>query len=126
MKRGLQIVLGVLSLIPLTFAILGMALGPAYFMGAEAYPAALDNQYRYLSAIYIAFTFLIWWMIPNIERHATPVRILTGVFFLGGLARLYSHLTIGPGDPEQFVGMILELAAPLIAVWQGAVVRRAT
>lgn len=55
-----------------------------------------------------------------------PVRILTGVFFLCWIARLCSQIIVGPGDPEQFVGMILELSAPLIAVWQGAIARRAT
>ncbi|MEO0881945.1 MAG: DUF4345 domain-containing protein [Pseudomonadota bacterium] len=124
MKRGLQIALGVLSLIPLLFAGLGIAQGAAYFLPDGA-PAALDNQYRYFSAIYLVVTFTIWWVLPNIEQHKVPVRIIAGVIFLGGLARLLSHLTVGPGQPEQFAGMILEIAVILFIPWQAAVARRA-
>ncbi|MEM7661924.1 MAG: DUF4345 domain-containing protein [Pseudomonadota bacterium] len=124
MKRGLQIALGVLSLIPLFFAGLGIANGAGYFLPDGA-PAALDNQLRYLSTIYLIVTFTIWWVIPNIEQHKVPVRIIAGVIFLGGLARLLSHLTVGPGQPEQFAGMILEIAAILFIPWQAAVAKKA-
>ena len=124
MKHGLQIALGILSLIPLFFAGLGIAQGAAYFLPDGA-PAALDNQYRYLSAIYLIVTLTIWWVIPNVERHKVPVRIVAGVIFLGGLARLLSHLTVGPGQSEQFAGMIIEMAAILFIPWQAAVARQA-
>lgn len=123
MKRGLQIALGVLSLIPLFFAGLGLVEGAGRFLPDGA-PPALDNQYRYFSSIYLVVTFTIWWAIPNIERHKVPVRIIAGCIFLGGLARLYSHLTVGPGQPEQFAGMILELAAILFIPWQAAVAKK--
>lgn len=123
MKRGLQIVLGILSLIPLLFCILGVVYGAGRFV--EDVPAALDNQFRYLSTYYLSLTLLLWWAIPNIERHTMLVRIMVGVIFLGGLARLYSHLTVGPGEPGQFYGMILELALIVIIPWQAAVAKRA-
>jgi len=124
MKRGLQIVLGVLSLIPLLFCILGVVYGAGRFIDGDV-PAALDNQFRYLSVYYLSLTLLIWWIIPNVERHAVPIRILIGVIFLGGIARLYSHLTVGPGDPGQFGGMILELLLIVIIPWQAAVAKKA-
>lgn len=123
MKLGLQIVLGLLSLIPLFFSAIGVLHGVERFL--ENAPAALDNQYRYLSTFYLSLTLMLWWMIPNIERHTMPTRILVGVIFLGGLARLYSHLTVGPGDPAQFSGMILELALIVIIPWQAIVAKRA-
>ena len=67
----------------------------------------------------------MWWMIPNIERHTVPIRILIGVIFLGGLARAYSHFTIGPGAPGQFGGMVLELALIIVIPWQAMVAKRA-
>lgn len=124
MKRSLQIALGILSLIPLAFALMGIVQGVERFL-PEGGPAALDNQYRYLSTIYLVISVTIWWVLPNIERHAVPVRIIAGVIFLGGLARLLSHLTVGPGEPEQFAGMILEIAAILFIPWQAAVAKRA-
>ncbi|MEL7130553.1 MAG: DUF4345 domain-containing protein [Pseudomonadota bacterium] len=123
MKLVLQIALGVLSLIPLFFAGMGIFQGAGRFLPDGA-PADLDNQFRYLSSIYLIVTALIWWMLPNIERHTVPLRIVAGVIFLGGLARLLSYLTIGPGAPEQFAGMILEIGAILFIPWHAAVARR--
>ena len=65
MKRGLQILLGVLSLIPIVLAIQNV-LGGAAVLQDGPVTAALDSQFRYLSTFYLALTALIWWMIPNI------------------------------------------------------------
>ena len=66
MKLGLQIWIGVISLIPLLFSVMGVINGAAYFMPDGGYPAALDNQLRYLSAVYLLVTLLLWWTIPSI------------------------------------------------------------
>jgi len=123
MRRGLQIVLGILSLIPLLFCALGVVYGAGRFGGDVT--AGLDNQFRYLSTYYLSLTLLMWWMSPNIERHTVPIRILIGVIFLGGLARAYSHFTVGAGDPGQFGGMVLELALIVVIPWQAIVAKRA-
>ena len=123
MRLGLQIGLVLASLIPFGFAITGALYGADRWMAGEAVMPGLDNQYRYLSTYYLSLTFLLWWIIPNIERHATVLRILTFVLFLGGLARLWSMLQVGPGTEAQMVGMVAELCAPLLAVWQWFVAR---
>jgi len=125
MKRGLQIALAILSLIPLTFAVLGVWLGASYFMPDGGYPAGLDNQLRYLSAIYLLVSMLLWYTIPNVERHGRLLSFVCLAIFLGGLSRLLSHTTIGPGLETQFAGMMLELGSPLLLVWQRAVARKA-
>ncbi len=125
MKRGLQIVLGIVSLIPLTFAVLGVFGGASYFMPDGGYPAALDNQLRYLSAIYLLVSILLWYAIPNIERHGRLLSFVCLAIFLGGLSRLFSHSTVGPGLEAQFAGMILELGSPLLLLWQRVVARKA-
>ena len=124
MKLGLQIGLGILSLIPLLFSVMGVITGASYFMPDGGYPAALDNQLRYLSAIYLLVTLLLWWAIPNIEKHGTMLTFICAVIFFGGIARLISYTTIGPGQPEQFVGMILELSSPIFLIWQRLVARK--
>lgn len=60
MKRALQVVLGVLSLIPLAFAVMGLISGAGYFMPDGGYPAGLDNQLRYLSGVYLLVSLLLW------------------------------------------------------------------
>ena len=123
MKRGLQILLGVLSLIPIVLAIQNVGGGAAALQDGPV-SAALDSQFRYLSTFYLALTALIWWMIPNIERHKVPLRILIGAIFLGCLARMYSMAEVGhPGD-ELFAGIIIEFALILVIPWQAVVAKR--
>ena len=117
MKRGLQIALGIFSLIPLYFGILGIVTGAAYFMADGEYPAAIDNQFRYLSAIYLLVTMLLWWTIPNVEKQGKVLAMLCAAIFIGGLARLLSHSTIGAGSDQQFAGMIIELCVPVLLIW---------
>lgn len=117
MKRGLQIVLAVLSLIPLFFAVTGLLGGGQAANAGVAVTAELDNQFRYLSAYYLSLFFLIWWVLRDLENRGEVLRLLVLAIFLGGLARLYSYLTVGPPPVNAMVGMALELGAPLIALW---------
>jgi hypothetical protein len=124
MRRGLQIVLGLLSLIPLVVAYGALSGGAAGIEG-RAVSAALDNQLRYLSTFYLSLTVLIWWMLPNIERHTVPLRILIGAIVLGGLARLYSLMTVGHPGEQFYTGMIIEFVLIIIIPWQAMVAKRA-
>ncbi|MEM9054392.1 MAG: DUF4345 domain-containing protein [Pseudomonadota bacterium] len=126
MKLGLQIALGILSLIPLFFSVMGILNGASFFMPDGGYPAAIDNQLRYLSGIYLLVTLLLWWTIPNIEKHGTVLTFVCAAIFLGGLARLVSYLTVGPGIETQFAGMVLELGCPVFLIWQRLVAGKAS
>ncbi len=125
MKRGLQIVLLILSLIPLYFGLTGVLFGAGQWIAQEAVTPAIDNQYRYLSAFYLLLTFLLWWMVPNIEKHTALVRLVVLAIFLGGLARLYSTLTVGTPPMSNIMGTALELGAPILALWQAKVAKTA-
>ena len=114
MKKTLQIILLVLSLIPLFFAVVGIWLGAGRWLPPEAVTPAIDNQYRYLSGFYLSLAFLIWWMVPNIEKHAAPLRLLVLAIFIGGLARAFSYVSVGVPPTVNILGMALELGAPLI------------
>ncbi|HPF24250.1 MAG TPA: DUF4345 family protein, partial [Hyphomonas sp.] len=63
MKRGLQIALGVFSLIPVAFAILGFVAG-AGRLSPDGVAVDLDNQYRYFSGMYLVVAFMLWSIIP--------------------------------------------------------------
>lgn len=124
MKRGLQIVLGILSLIPLVLAVQNVGGGAAALQGGPV-SAALDSQFRYLSTFYLALSALIWWMIPNIERHKVPLRILIGAVFLGCFARVYSMMQVGHPGEQLYAGMIIEFFLIIIIPWQAIVAKRA-
>jgi len=123
MKRGLQIVMFILSLIPLYFGVTGVMNGAVDLNGGVAVSHDLDNQFRYLSAFYLILTFLIWYIIPNIEQHTGIFRIAILAIFLGGLARLYCYVYVGAPQPSMIGGMFLELGAPILALWQAKLVK---
>ena len=125
MKLGLQIMLGVLSLIPVLFAGIGLAQGAGYHMPEGGFVAALDNQYRYNSGTYILVSLILWYCIPSIEKHFKLLAMVCAALVLGGLGLLLSHTTVGPGIDQQFAGMILELGSPVFLLWQMAVARKA-
>jgi len=82
MKRGLQIALAGLSLIPLAFALIGLVGGGAGANDGIAVAAELDNQFRYLSAYYLSLTFLIWWVLGDLETRGAVLRLLVLAIFL--------------------------------------------
>jgi hypothetical protein len=128
-RRFLQVILGLLSLIPL----LGLALiwtrGAAAFGALEsAVPTALDNQLRYLAGVYFGtVTIPLWWAIPRIETRSQALAVAATGVFLGGIGRLVSMAQVGsPGDASMLVGLVLELVvAPLLLVWQRRIARSA-
>jgi len=125
MKRGLQIVMFILSLIPLYFGVTGVMNGAVDLNGGVAVSHDLDNQFRYLSAFYLILTFLIWYMIPKVENYTGIFRIAILAIFLGGLARLYCYIYLGAPEQSMVGGMFLELGAPLLILWQAKVAKDA-
>lgn len=125
MKLGLQIVLALFSLVPVAFALLGLVQGAGRYLDEAVMVAALDNQYRYNSGTYILVSFLLWYAIPKVEQHFKLLAAVSAALFIGGLGRVISLNTVGPGLPEQFIGTFIELGSPLLLLWQQAVARSA-
>ncbi|MGB2177318.1 MAG: DUF4345 domain-containing protein [Hyphomonas sp.] len=125
MKRGLQVFLGVFSLIPVIFALLGF-LGGAGRLSPEGVTVDLDNQYRYFSGMYLVVAFLLWSIIPAIEKHGRTLYLISAAIFIGGLGRVVSYMTMGAPSQDLMVGMGIELVVPVIfVIWQRAVAARA-
>ncbi len=124
MKLGLQITLAILSLIPAYYGPYNAIAGAARFMDPTAVTAGLDNQFRFESGYYISLALLAWWMIPRIEREPTVFRILMAAIFCGGLGRVYSYMQYGSAGPVATGAMVLELALPLLILWQNAVIKQ--
>lgn len=123
MRTSFKIILMVLSLIPLCFAVTGVLNGAAALSAGDSVDPALDNQFRYLSAYYFSLFLLIWYVLGDIDNRGTVFRILVLAIFLGGLARLYSYLHVGTPPTNAIVGMILELSAPVLVIWQRIIAR---
>jgi Domain of unknown function (DUF4345) len=125
MRRALQIVLGVLSLVPLTVALQGIVMGADRILPTEVVTAQFDSHYRYLSGVYLAVSFTIWWAIPTIERRGAMVRIVCLGIVAGGIGRLLSIVQVGEPDRLAIGFTVFELlGVPLIAGWQYLVWRQ--
>lgn len=117
MRTSFKIILVILSFIPLFFAVTGLIGGAAANNGGVAVSAGLDNQYRYLSGYYFSLFFGIWYVLGDIDNRGTVLRLLILAIFIGGLARLYSYVQVGPPPARAMFGMALELGAPVLVIW---------
>lgn len=120
-KRLLQVTLAILSLLPLTFGILGILYGVERFDISQN--PELDSQFRFLSTWYLGLTFIVWWMIPNIENHTKLFRIICTVIFVGGLSRLLAINHTGIPENRFIIVLIIELLFPALIIWQSTVNR---
>ena len=112
-----------IGFIPLWFGVNGLLFGAAEHMGGDAFSSAMDNQYRYYSGVYICVALMIFYSAGDIRKRAMLFRFAMLFFFIGGCARAVSYLTVGAPPTEQFAGMIVELLAPLLLLWQAKVLR---
>ncbi|MEZ5946357.1 MAG: DUF4345 domain-containing protein [Hyphomonas sp.] len=125
MKRGLQIALGIFSLIPLAFMAMGFLSG-AERLSPGGVTIDLDNQYRYFSGMYLTMTLLIWYMIPSIEKHGRLMAIVCIGIFVGGLGRVISMMTMGMPSQTQLVAVGIEMVVPVVFfLWQKMVAAKA-
>jgi hypothetical protein len=122
-KLALRIVIATLSLLPLAFGTLGLLLGVAMYIPAEAATPKLDSQFRFMSAWDIGLALVAWWFVANIEREPGLFKLVCLAIFLGGLGRLAAWFTTGSPGPAFAVVTAVELLVPLLIPWQSHVAR---
>ncbi len=123
MRTSFKISLMILSFIPLYFAVTGIFGGAAANNDGAAVSAGLDNQFRYLSAYYLSMFFGIWYVLGDLDTRGAVLRLFVLAIFIGGLARLYSYIYVGPPPANAMVGMFLELGSPILIIWHRMIER---
>ena len=79
----------------------------------------LDSRFRYLSGLLLAIGLGFASTIPSIEAHGGRFRLLTCIVVAGGMARLWSLLSVGSPSPVMLAALAMELlVTPGLAVWQ--------
>lgn len=78
--------------------------------------AVADSQIRFLGSTWAGFGAMLWWVSNDVPARRTPLAILLGAFFLGGIGRSLSILAHGNATPLfiSFIG--IELIGPP-AIW---------
>ena len=124
MKRALQIIVAILSLLPLGVGTLGFVFGAGLFLPDGVATPKLDSQFRFLSAWDVGLACIVWWIIPRIEEQTALFRIVCLAVFLGGVGRVVAwYITGSPGAAFLAVTLV-ELSIPVLIPWQARVARQ--
>jgi hypothetical protein len=83
---------------------------------SEAWPPTMDSELRFYAALWGAYGVVCLTVARDLANRASLVPWLAGVFFLGGVGRLLSLVTIGTPHPFFIFLMWVELVLPLILV----------
>ena len=112
-RRWLQIVVIVCAGVPILAGAAGMIAGTS--MLSNAAEVSLDSHVRYLSGVLFAMGLSFWAIVPQIEHNKIPMRLLTFLVVMGGVARLAGAVFVGiPSKPMVFA-IVMELAVtPLL------------
>ena len=87
-----------------------------------AWPASMDNELRFYSALWGAYGLLLLATARDMARWDRAIPWLAGVFFAGGVGRMVSVLQVGPPHPFFLALAGVELLLPpiLIGLWLGS------
>lgn len=122
--RILQLLVATACLVPLTAGSMGVLHGPGWLRGVDAVPADLDSHFRYLSGIFLGVGIGFATCVPDIRRKGPRLRMLGAFVVLGGLARLFSLVSVGAPSDGHLFGLVMELAVtPALVAWQARVAR---
>ncbi len=123
-KLTLQIVMGLLAIIPVATGLLGLLGVEDPFYVAVGMPpiVILDTNLRFYSGVWLGLGLSLCWLIPSIEKRTVPFRVIWAMIFIGGVGRLLSMLVL-TWPPFAFVAFTaLEIVgAPFFIWWQSRV-----
>lgn len=124
-KRLLQLVLLIVSLIPVSAGFMGVWKGPAFFDIAGA-PISADSHIRYLSGLLLGIGLLVWWIIPRVGQRDDVFATVTAIVFVGGLSRLWSRIEVGQPNSMMSAALFVEFAlTPALYFWHLRIARKA-
>ena len=96
-KLALQIMMGLLGIIPVTTGFLGLLLeveDPPYVAAGVPPIVLLDTNLRFYSGVWLGLGLALYWLIPRIESKSTLFRAIWAMIFLGGIGRLLSMILL--------------------------------
>ena len=123
-KRPLQIITGVLALIPIVTGAIGLLGTDDPLYAGVPHNVLLDSNLRFFGGFWLAMGLAILWVTRKIETETTLFRALWGAVFVGGIGRVISIFVAAP-PPAPFIAFtVLELVgAPLFVWWQSRILK---
>ncbi|MGK5549550.1 DUF4345 domain-containing protein [Streptomyces sp. URMC 127] len=112
--RGLAWAMGVACV---AIGLYHAAAGNAAIPGAEDAGATVDSFGRFMGAVFAGYGLAWLWAVRQTPIPAAAVRLLAGIFLLGGLSRVLSIAAEGRPHVFQVVLMAIELGLPPVYFW---------
>jgi len=110
MELILQIVLGGVAIICFGVGTNLLLKGVSGFLPETNSPQPkLDNAFRFLSAMFLSFGFLLIWLVLHIDQVHDLLYFVGLVVLCAGLGRLYSRIKLGPAGAYLYYVMLFEI-----------------
>jgi hypothetical protein len=126
-RKLLQIAIAVAGLAAVGFGLAGVLFGTAFMELSD--DVVIDSYVRFLKGMTLAIGLIYWSAIPNIERHAERISLVTFILVGGAVARLMAVISHGVPTMGILLSLVGELIfVPLLWIWQrhvGGAARRA-
>ena len=124
-KRLLQTIVALACIVPLVTGASGIVSGPDWLRGVGPVPVDLDSHFRYMSGIFFGVGLAFCSCVLDIEGKSGRFLMLGGFVVIGGLARLWSLLSVGVPSQGHILGLCMELGVvPCLMAWQAGFARR--
>ncbi len=115
MKLVITSILYLISLVAVMTGLNVIIFGAAAIPGsAGAVEATVDNELRFFAVFWLAYGGFSFWVAKNIVEQYHFIPSIALIFFLGGVARLISMLTIGSPASILIPAMFLEFFIPVV------------
>jgi len=115
MESTIKYILYAISLVALGTGLNVLIGGASAIPGATGgVEATVDNELRFFAMFWIAYGAFCFWVARNIAEQYFFVPFIALVFFLGGMGRLISILSVGPPASILIPAMILEFVIPIV------------
>ena len=82
--------------------------------GVTNVDASVDNEIRFFATYWLAYGVFCCWVAINLKERLSYIPSIAVIFFLSGLARLFSVVIVGVPESLLIAVMILELVLPFI------------
>ncbi|WP_031003507.1 DUF4345 domain-containing protein [Streptomyces sp. NRRL F-5727] len=117
MARALRVLVLVMGWACVAIGLLHVTLGNAAIPGATDAGPTVDSLGRFLGATFAGYGLAWLWAARQRPIPARAVRLLAGVFLLGGVSRLASLAVHGWPHGFQIALTVIELALPPVYFW---------
>jgi Domain of unknown function (DUF4345) len=125
-KRGLRILLTIISTVMLVAGSLSVVFGASSVLGAGDVTAEVDSEMRFYAVWYVVAGAFLLHATRRVESETWTIRLIAAGFFVAGCSRILSWVAVGRPHASQLILMVIELILPLVVIpWQASIARRA-